>query len=144
MLEKELTPPPDGRISSSSGSPDSLFKSSTDSSRTLSFSPDCTQTSTTYKSQLSLNNIPKLKLPLDDSDYEWEQSAASPHMKRPPSVRKIHKARSRLLERDLASLDYSLNINNNSQKLIAPDTPVPTRLRQCRFSTSGKEFKLSF
>lgn len=98
MFCKDLTPPSSGRLSSSSGSPDSVYKSSTDSSRTtLNFSPDSisNRTSTAYKP-------PTLPLPKfsfdDDSDNEceWNPSMASPIQQRPPSLRKMSRCRSRL------------------------------------------------
>lgn len=95
MLGRDLTPPPSGRLSSSSESPDSLYKSSTDShsSRTLNFSPDSTRTSTAFKAP-NLPALPKFRLD-DDSDTEWDITMASPIQKRPPSLRKIQRARSR-------------------------------------------------
>ena len=70
MLGRDLTPPPSGRLSSSSESPDSLYKSSTDShsSRTLNFSPDSTRTSTAFKAP-NLPALPKFRLD-DDSDTD--------------------------------------------------------------------------
>lgn len=94
MFGRDLTPPPSGRLSSSSESPDSLYKSSTDSSRTLNFSPDSTRTSTACKAP-NLPALPKFRLDDDDSDNEWDVSMASPLQKRPPSLRKINRARSR-------------------------------------------------
>ena len=99
MYGRDITPPPSGRISSSSGSPDSLYKSSTDSSRTLSFSPDSHHTSTAFK---PLTGPIKLMID-DDSDTEWDSSFASPLQKRPPSVRKIARARSRLSDTKYSS-----------------------------------------
>lgn len=126
MFDRELTPPPDGRLSSSSGSPDSAYKLSTDKPRTPNYFSTATasrqrsQTSTAYK---PAKPAPKFDID-EDSEYEWNTSFISPPQKMPPVIRKLPKTRSRLLDRSMDSLSVS-----HSQMGPEPPTPAPIRVR---------------
>lgn len=149
MSDRELTPPPDGRLSSSSGSPDSVYKSSTDSnrsrSRSLKFSPDghsyCPgkphQTSTAFKEELL--RFPPFKLD-DVSDVEWDSSFASPPQKRPPPLNKIRRTninKSRRI-RVPQSHCYSDSQQSESAKTPAPQFTVNLMRTPISKSRSGR------